>query len=82
MRHFSLVAFLGSIPQAQIFEELESYFVDHVVIGEDKYPLGYPSSSLLFLLCALSPFSFLFTSSTVIFLSHVSFDDLLQSLGR
>lgn len=81
MRHFSLVAFLGSIPQAQIFAELEPYFVDPVVIGEDKYCLGYPSSSLVFLLCSLSAYYFLFTSSIVIFLSHVSFEDLLQSSG-
>lgn len=81
MRHFSLVAFLGSVPQEQIFEELESNFVDPVVIGEDKYSLGYPSSSLVFLLCSLSAYYFLFTSSIVIFLSHVFFEDLLQSSG-
>lgn len=59
MRHFSLVAFLGSIPQAQMFSELESYFVDPVVIGEDKYSLGCPSSSLvpsLFFVSLLFPF--------------------------
>ena len=66
-----------------IFAELECYFVDRVVIGDDIYSLGYPSSftssSLVFLLCPLFPYSFLFTSSILNFLSHVSFEDLLQN---
>lgn len=47
------------------------------------YSLGNPSrftsSSLVFLLCSLFPYSFLFTSSILNFLSHVSFEDLLQN---
>lgn len=83
MRQFSLAVSIGSIPRAQVFAELECYFPDSVAIGDDRYSLCYPSSfassSLVFLLCSLFLYSFLFTSSILNFLSHVSFEDLLQN---
>lgn len=83
MRRFSLAVFIGSVPQTQVFAELECYFPDSVAIGDDIHSLCYPSSfassSLVFLLCSLFRYSFLFASSILNFPSYVSFEDLLQN---
>lgn len=82
MRQFSLSVFVGSVPQGQICAELGPSFVDRVVIGDDNYSLGCPSSftsRLVFLPCSFFPMSVVFTSSILNFLSHESFEDLLQN---